>query len=56
MRRDEKQKTSVFSEYENNENDSITSRQLEFWLKQTAPMSQPKPANEWTLMSTNSIF
>lgn len=52
----EKQKTSIFSEYVSNENDSISSRELEFWLKQTAPVVQPKLGIEWTLMSTNSIF
>jgi hypothetical protein len=57
MRTNDKIKTSVFSEYENNENDSISSKQLEYWLKQTAPVIQPKFAGlEWTLMSTNSIF
>jgi hypothetical protein len=56
MRQGEKQRTSVFSDYENNENDSISSKQLEFWLKQTAPIIQPRTMNEWTLMSTNSIY
>ena len=54
----ERHQTSVFSEYENNSNNSISSKQLELWLQQMAPTSHtsPKFGQDWNLMSTSSRY
>lgn len=51
--------TSVFSDYETIDNNSINSKQLEYWLKQISqPVSTPVTAAhnpfEWTFMSNQS--
>lgn len=51
----DKQHTSVFSDYEPNDNSSINSKQLENWLKNvSAPSHSPKFGYQWTFMSNSS--
>lgn len=53
-----RQQTSIFSEYDQLSNESLSSKQLELWLMQMAPTSHnsPKFANDWTLMSAQSSY